>query len=64
LGDLFAVAEDAEGGVATQDLSPPADARAAAAVGEAVVGDDLFGAQGNLGVAQRFRQPEKPPLRL
>ena len=56
VGDLFAVAEDAEGGVASQDLSPPDDGGSAAAVGQPVVGDDGFCGEGELRVAKRFRQ--------
>src|SRR5207253_8636463 len=71
LRDLFAVTEDAEGRVATQDLGSADDARAAAAVREPVIGDDSFGGQGELGVANGFRQlrqtsptrPYSPPER-
>src|SRR5258708_13125452 len=56
LGDFLAVAEDAEGGVAAQDLSPPADARAAAAVDEAVGGGDIFAPPGTL-----VTPPRPPP---
>src|SRR5712664_2418445 len=54
LGDLFAIAKDPECGVATYDLSPTDDARPPAAVRQSVVGDDRFGGQGRLRVAQRF----------
>ncbi len=54
LRNLLAVAEDPEGGVPAQDLRAPDDAGPAAAVGEAVVGDDGFGSKRRLGVAKRF----------
>ena len=56
LRDLFAVTEDAERGVAAQDLRSADDARPTAAVRKPVVGDDGFGGQGELGVANGFRQ--------
>ena len=59
LGDLFAVAEDSEGGVPAQDLGAPDDAGTAAGVGEAVVGADGLGGQVELGVAERFGHLER-----
>src|SRR5260221_281079 len=56
VGDLLAVTEDAERRVSAQDLGAPDDAGAAAAVGESVIGDDLIGREGKLGVRQRLRQ--------
>ena len=56
LRDLLAVAEDAKGRVAAKDLGSTDHARATAAVRESIVGDDGFGGQGELGVANGFRQ--------
>jgi len=64
LRDLLAIAKDSERGIATQNLRATDDARPAAAVSQAIVGDDFFRGQGGLRVAKRFGQPENLPTRL
>src|SRR6058998_610559 len=60
VGDLLAVAKDAERGVAAQHLGPADDACATAAVGQPVIGDHGFGGEGEFGAAKRFRHSRPP----
>src|SRR5512132_2157226 len=57
LRDLFAVTEDPERSPSRQHLAPAELARGAASHGEAVVGNDLFGAEGELRVWRGYRGP-------
>src|SRR6185503_11807379 len=57
LRDLFAVAKDPERSASRQHLAPAKLARGTASHGEAVVGNDLFGAEADFRARRGYRLP-------